>query len=701
MSTCPKRINQLVTLQEGSEVQSNYVRSQIPDISLSKLKVGDLRAVDVLMKRHSQTLGFLPMEALREYLAKGRILGAKDNQGQLAGYLLYYSSSNRFRIVHLCVSESFRGLGVARCLLEMLKGSVTTQSHIKLDCRRDFSANSLWPKLGFVPINEKPGRSLARLPLTTWYLALDPALQMDLGLFQASTSDDTLDVIIDAQVFFDLFSDDSNTSEPSKALLADFLVDSLNLWVTDELFNEVDRNKDPAEREEGRKRLQRFPQVTSSPRRFDDSYSRLKAILPHSKVSQDSDVRQLAKAASSDVHVFVTRDEALLKKAQDIADLTNLRVISPTELIIQLHELLERQSYGPERVSGLRLGWHRITSNDLASFPFDSFLNEGERLGKFKEDFNRFLANPEHYESELLKSEDNISAVRILDGNSNGIMTVRLARIAASTDKSLFGRFLIADTVARAITRDVDMVRFPSPAVTSSLMPDLLEMGFVESNDYFEKFCFSHRLEREEVQDRITQLSPASRDHYQNMSNLELERHCSPLVLTQDQNHFLVPIRPGYALSLIDRYQSSGDLFGGDPNVLLRWDNVYYRKATMRETIKAPAKLLWYVSGSQGQIVAVSLLDEVAIATPEELLKRYKKFGVFGWADLYKMCKGDTSVKLMALKFSHTTPFRRRIHLKEIRKVYDGMGKGLSLRSISRISPEAFEKLFGLGFSNT
>ena len=260
------------------------------------LTADDLSCVDDLMKRDSRTLGFLPTEALIDYLRRGRVLGAKTECDRLIGYLLYAPSHSRLRIVQLCVSAEFRGRGIASRLLEELKGVATTQSSITLSCRRDFPAHHLWPKLGFVTVGEKPGRSVARHPLNLWHLTLKPANQMDLGLFQAAASDEAVDVIIDAQVFFDLFEPDSEDSEKSKALLADFLVDSLNLWTTDELFNEIDRNADPELRGAGRVRMQHFPQVDYSPRLVDDFEERLRSVLPHRTPSQLSDIRHLAKA---------------------------------------------------------------------------------------------------------------------------------------------------------------------------------------------------------------------------------------------------------------------------------------------------------------------------------------------------------------------------------------------------------------------
>ena len=668
-------------------------------VEFLKLASDDLGAVDDLMKRNSRTLGFLPTEALTDYLHKGRVFGAKIEGERLVGYLLYAPSQSSFRIVQLCISQEFRGRGIASQLLEELKGVATTQSAITLSCRRDFPAHDMWPKLGFVPIGERPGRSLAGHLLNLWHLPLNPANQMELGLFKAQTSDETVDVIIDAQVFYDLSNPDSDESDRSKALLSDFLVGSLNLWTTDELLNEIDRSDDPEQRRVGRDRIAQFPHVTYSPRLVDDFHGRLRAILPDRTPSQVSDIRQLAKAASSDVNIFVTRDQPLLRKAQDIADLTNLRVLSPTELIIEIHELLEGQSYGPERVSGLRLGWHRFTARDHASLQVDSFLNDGERQGQLRRELDRYLERPNDYQCELLKAESNNVAIRITRTNPKGAVTVPLARVARTADRSLFGRFLIADTIAKAVDKNQDMVEFELPWLTPSLIPDLMEMGFTRCGDAFTKFCFSRCLDRKDALQKIATLSPQLGAAYNDVSDLEFEHYCAPVSLNAEQNYFLVPIRPGYALSLMDRQLSSVDMFGGDPSVLLRWENVYYRKATTSQKIlKAPGRILWYVSRPQKQIAAVSHLDEVVVDTAKELLRRFKKFGVLGWEELYQMCDGDTSMELMALRFSHTFVFRRRIPLDAVRAVYKEDASGFTVQGPTSIPASRFQKLFKLGF---
>lgn len=664
----------------------------------SILTTEHIDAVDSLMKDNTRWLGFLPQEALRDYLEKGWVLGSQTEDGQLIGYLLYAVNQRRFRITHLCVSDEFRNQGIAKGLVDKLKQTATSQMIITLNCRRDFPAHTMWPKWGFVPIDEKPGRSSAGHLLTTWEytLAQDPQL----SLFQAKISDETLDVIIDAQVFFDLYEPNSDTTNPSEALLADFLIDSLNLWVTDEILVEINRATNQQQRESSRHKAQEFLRKhdPNSVEHFDKA---LRQLLPHNRDSQVSDIRHLAKAAASDVNIFVTRDQALLNKAKDISELTRLQVLSPTELIIQLHELSDRQSYAYQSVSGLNLGWHRLTSEELADFPYNSFLVQGERKGNFREKLDPFLASPNQYECDLLWLRGKAIALRVLTNRADKILSVPFARVASIADKALFERYLIVDTISKAVKSNLDMVKFEETYLTPSLKLDLLATGFTSYNDSFVRFCFSRCLERSKVLSAITALCPASINNYQNLSDIELEQHCSPLSLAtaaHEQNCFLLPIRPDYAMSLIHSYQPAYHLFGGEITVLLRWDHVYYRSKTHHKMLKPPARILWYVSKIQ-QVIAISHLDDVVIDTPTALFKEFKKLGILSWKELYDISDGDPSKEIMALKFSHTFPFRNPISLARLRAIFnEDNDKNLVLQGPRRLPMTTFQKLFTHGY---
>lgn len=667
------------------------------NIKVSKLTTAWLDAVDELMKMNSKTLGFLPKPALQSYLAKNNVIGAITDNGELAGYLLFGANRNYFRITHLCVLEKYRRQGIARCLVSTLSESASTQKSIKLNCRHDYPVNNLWPKLGFMAVDEKRSRAREEYFLTRWQLTLAPDEQLQ--LFQAKTSDDTLDVIIDAQIFFDFYEPDNDKTKPSKALLSDFLVDSLSLWVTDELFNEINRQNDRERREKSRDRAYNFHRIESDRHLVGGFSEQLKELLPFSKPSDESDIRHLAIAAASSVNIFVTRDSALLQKSKEIGDLTGLEVINPVDLIVRMHELTEQQSYIPDRIAGLSLRWERLKYGDLASLPLDSFLKHEETKGRFREKLESLVANPNRYDCELLRSGKELMAIRVLEECNGKILCSPLARVAVAAKHSLFGHFLIADTVSRAVEKSLDMVEFQGSALTTSLIPNLLEMGFIKHDDTYVRFCFSRVLRRGEALSTILELCPKATTNYHDMSCSEFEKRCSPLVMEATElDSFLISIRPAYAMSLFDRHQSADDLFGGDPNVLLRWNNVYYRSVTHHKMLRAPARILWYVSQNQKQIVAVSYLDDVSIATPKELFKRFKKFGILEWKDLYKMCGGNPSKKLMALRFSHSFVFREPVPLDVVRSIFKENQAGLTLQGPLRLKPEIFCELYQRGF---
>lgn len=666
---------------------------------ISNLKVADIDAVDTLMKSNSATLGFLPEAALYDYLERGNVLGAMDADNQLVGYVLYGSTPSHFRITHLCVSEQNRGQGIARQLFDALKKERTTQERIRLSCRRDFPASKLWPKLGFMPIGEKRGRSAEGHLLTIWQynlINIDPQL----SLFQAEISDDAVDAVIDAQIFFDFNEPDSDKAMPSKALLEDFLVDSLNIWIDDELLVEINRKEDMECRRTSQQHSEAYRRINHDKQKSEEFQSLLKCILPSRTESDQSDIRHLSNTAASEANIFVTRDTVLLKKSKEIHELTDLDVLSPEALITRIHEISDSESYTPVRVSGFDVQWRRLTPEDVTSFPYDSFLISGERKGKLEEKLKSFFANPRRYECELLYSEDKPVSIRVLEKEDDKSIVVHFTRVSPSKDSSLFERFAIADTINRAVSDRIPMVKYLTSGETHRLRPHLTEMGFTEADYGFVRFCFAKCMGQAEILAAITELSPNSLSTYRAMTPLDLELHCSPVSTAANQEHFLIPIKASYAMSLVDRFQSAQDMFGGKPSVLLRWDNVYYRRKSHHNMLKVPARILWYVSGTKHkEVVAVSRLDAVELDTPRALYKKYAKFGILEWNELYEMCDGNVDADIMALKFSHTFTFQNSVHLNELRMIFlEEEDRNLSVQSPTRMSVSTFERIFQIGF---
>ena len=553
--------------------------------------------------------------------------------------------------------------------------------------------------LGFIPIRDKPGRSAEGHLLTIWHYNLTNKEQQ-LSLFQARISDDAVDAVIDAQIFFDFNEPDSDKAMPSKALLADFLVDSLNIWIDDELLVEINRKADEECRQISKQCSEAFRRINYDKQKSEEIESQLKGILSSRTESDQSDIRHLSNTAASEANIFITRDTVLLKKSKEIYELTGLEVLSPETLITRIHEISDRKSYTSIRVSGFDVQWRRLTPEDVISLPSDSFLNPGERKGKLEEKLKAFFAYPRRYECELLYSENRPVSVRVLEKEDNKSIVVHLARVSPSKDSSLFERFAIADTIYRAVSDKIPMVKYLKSDENHQLRPNLTEMGFTEVEDGFVRFCFSKCMSQTETLTAIAELSPNSLSIYKKMTPLDLELHCSPVSVAANQEHFVIPIKAPYAMSLVDRFQSAHDMFGGKASVLLRWDNVYYRSKSFQHMLRAPARILWYVSGANHQrVVAISHLDAVEIDTPRVLYKEYAKLGILEWEELYELCDRNVDANIMVLKFSHTFTFRNPVTLNELRKILlEEEDRNLSVQSPTRMTVSTFDRVFQLGF---
>jgi hypothetical protein len=219
-------------------------------IEIIRKDVSALKQVISLWRTNSTTLGFFPNGAFKEYADKGQIIGALDESGQCTGYLLYRISGGRAFIVHLCVHESARRRVVARELLARLFELMSEMTSICLWCRRDYAASTIWQELGFIALADKPGRGLKGMELTFWKRDNERST-----LFDGKISDETdakLRVVLDASVFFDLLAGKNASSQESRSLQADWLAPALDLCVTDEMYNEINRRKRKPERERSR-----------------------------------------------------------------------------------------------------------------------------------------------------------------------------------------------------------------------------------------------------------------------------------------------------------------------------------------------------------------------------------------------------------------------------------------------------------------
>lgn len=348
-----------------------------------------LETVKALWRANSATLGFLPEGAFVDYASQRHILVALDSSGACAGYLLYRVTKGKATIAHLCVARDARGQGHGTALVNHLVANTSHLRGIDLRCRRDFPAYHLWPKLGFAAVKEAPGRAADGSELTHFWLDHNHP-----DLFSESTTSASLDAVIDANVFVDL-ADTRN--EESQGLLADWLQDSIRLCVTPEHYNEFDRNRDAALRRKRRKEADGFHSLESSHADRRKAEQLLTPLFPNLATPRDeSDFRHLVRALAGGGGAFVTRDQPMLDRADDVYGVCGLPVVRPAELIGRIDELLREREYQRFQVAGTnRIFRQRASSADDALVEAVKANDEAKR--RLRATLQPFFADPQRF----------------------------------------------------------------------------------------------------------------------------------------------------------------------------------------------------------------------------------------------------------------------------------------------------------------
>lgn len=242
----------------------------------------------------------------------------------------------------------------------------------------------------------KPGKSAEGHLLTTWDLEHTiPPLIKEL-IEQKNKS--KIQVVIDANIFFDFMTDPYYDSEcqESNYLLSDWLQEEIEIFLTEEINNEINRQKDDNCRRKAQEYASKFCQVSCSHSKFDSVHLELLKICPTPQTDQDkSDLRQLARAIASESEIFVTRDTKLLELESILYDKFSIQILCPTDLIIKLDNLLRTSEYQPVRLAGTTIEKRLIKEGEQKPL-LEQFLMSGQRekKNKFKNHLQGFLASP-------------------------------------------------------------------------------------------------------------------------------------------------------------------------------------------------------------------------------------------------------------------------------------------------------------------
>lgn len=433
-----------------------------------------MQAVLALSKRAKATVGFMPDAAFVDRAERGTLLVA-EREDTVVAYVLYDLPRDEVRIRQLVTGQQVSGQGIARLLVDELQRRHPTRRGIFLECRRDFPANGMWPKLHFTPLAERPGK--ARLPLTTWF--------RDFGhptLFTANIGPAELPVAaLDANIVIDLADGVPTTSE---CLRAPWIANAVQLAVTEQVYVEIDRQADGEIR-------QRHRAAADSHAHLPVDHVTQQTLLEqvHAQIANprryDGDLRQAAAAAAAGARWLVTRDGRFERAcASTIKVVLDLDVVSPGELLAALDAWVSDDTYRPTDVNGSSVELTRVSSgtvDDLAA----AFVNQrsGETTGQLRRRLHRLLADTPG--QRLYTLTDGTHALGLIAFEPGEVLTVALCRVYRGPSQSTIARQLIAIARDEGPRIDSRAVRLQDPNCGDWIRRAAADEGFLPAGPGF------------------------------------------------------------------------------------------------------------------------------------------------------------------------------------------------------------------------
>lgn len=634
---------------------------------------------------NSATLGLLPFAAINQAAADGRVLACVEDS-EVKGYALFGKRvrTSDISLTHLCVDHGQRGRGVARELVEAIVERNPHRAGIRLSCREDYEAHTMWPHLGFQRLGEKPGRGRDRMPLITWWRPIAARTLFD----EPEPEDARMVVALDTNILLDILEHRDFPS--SLALTADWVSEVAELAVTEQSRSEL---SDQHAMSDGfRSELEEFRTLVPS---RDGWQMKLHALQGQRSTARlgDGDLRVVAQAAASDADYLVSRDEDLLYHRRHIEQLTGLSLLSPDDFLLRL------QAEGGEHSHQTRvIAASGMFVSTVSEMPSNAELSVychdhvGERPSSLRQRLSIATARGGRIEQLATDSGEPLALGAMYREHSR--VTVTVLRGAAGQRSYTAVRQMahhlravaVADGPATVVVDDQTQ-----PSVARALRDE----GFRSQGSAWTAAVRTGIHEPGGV--LPPELDQIGWDRLTAHLIRDYERHAWPSkVFSGNVPSYVVPIKPEYARVVLGYEEPQARLFELHLRAAATRDNVYYMSP--RHFVEAPARIIWWVSrrGPLGGMRALSWLDEVDTGDPHRLYRKYRDRGVLDERQILRSAKRSRksgNLVATALLFSQTEIFQEPVPIARARELCASMntnGYFVTTRRIEEGSVQAF-----------
>jgi hypothetical protein len=599
----------------------------------------------------------------------------------------------------------------------------------------------MWPGLGFESVREFPGRSAAGHLLVEWWLDHGHPSLFDLleEPGPGKTADVSLRAVVDTNVFLDWRLEPPAGDSDSRALLEPWVgaVADVTWLVTPELESDLQRRSEDAEGDNVSAELGGLSVVKSDGIEFAEAWATARNILfgiEHDVASMSpkalSDSRHIAHVVAAGESNFVTRDDELLAKADDLAEALRIEVMRPVDLLVRIHQIAFQDQYRPVALRSTEVSTTRLVPKTAETIATD-LANRSEGQGKraVLASLRSLLSRPEEVVTRVVTVGGAPTIVYAETTSKAPYTHIPFFRMMPRRGAETVGRNVVWHMMECAMRRSCAAVVCADEAMDEGARQAFADMGFQKHGATLLRLlvaaCGQPRDLHERLRTMVSQLltskdpvpgEPASmvetyikaveelRRKPNTILAMRLEEALWPLiVLGMNVPTFLVPIQPRWARELFDYELAGQELLPASADLMLNAENIYYCTGRKFSDLVEGARIIWYVSKGQthdgvGAARAISTVREVMLGPAKEVYRRGRRLGVYKWSHIAKMVEGDVSKRVLAIRFSHTRLLREPVRYADLRRVYAAAtSKTLSVRAPLRLPEDVLVEVLKLG----
>ena len=677
--------------------------------------------------------GFLPEAAYESAAQAGHLFVAlRRNKGctQLMGHILFGGGFPHLRIHQLHVPKEFRGLGIARSLIDYLVSSVERLGYMDITAKvaSDLAANEVWQSLGFATVRTQPGGNTRNRTINVRVKQLDtPTLfgypdgepVTGLPIIGHGLTSYVPVYAIDLNVLFDLVKGRPR-AEYAGQLIAAALDNMLRIVVTEEFAVELKRNFKPDAPDPIYEFALQLPTIPSPDRATIDALRKELSIIVFPEraqrnaltVQDHSDLLHLATAIFHSATGFITAEKAMVAQADLIKERYGLRIVHVKDISKLIHISKGRASTVEYRFAGKDL---RISE-----------LSDSLRAGIFSIAEKINVPNDHHgqaWPSQLLSAQCRSIAVTLggrlvcaaLWDCSSRLHDVLSPTIIADEDNPAIESAMDALLLAlsgEAVTNGPGLIHVAVPNAHTITREIVLSLGFTEKPSAAPGFGQYQRLALGTIvnqdnwasmrslisaktgntfaEDLLSQdstkakvsFSAEGRARFQ-IALDDLETALSPALFFQSSRNFvIVPIRRSFADHLLN---TSVQLSLLPTNAAAIFHERVYYSATRNTSLFSPGTILvFYESGhnnGRSAAVAVARVRETAKVSKREIASVLLRHGVLEADEIERLGKSSLVASTV---FDSLIRFQRSVSLRSLREV--GAIDGANLVTARRLT---------------